>query len=531
MSENILLSLILLSPLLFFIIAISSYFKSTISINILKTITNAGALFYFIISILTAILVYKQGLIQSDLLGFYQLGISFRLDSIAVCMFIMVAFLSFVIIKFSNNYLDGDNRQGIFFGRLAATIASVQLLILSGNIGVLFISWILTSICLNKLLIYYPDRILAQIAAHKKFIVARIADITLFIAFALIYTATETGNLEAIFLNIQNQVINETIPYSIKVAACFLAIAALFKSAQFPTHGWLTEVMETPTPVSALLHAGLLNAGPFLIIRMAFVFETSHYAGALLILIGGITALFASSIYLTQTSVKTALAYSSISHMGFSLFLCGIGFYSAAMLHMVAHSFYKAHAFLSSGNLFESDLNINRNKKYGTTSLSKIILAFLTCIGLIIVIVLNLKNNYQASNATLILATIVLLGLSRLLLESILFKHTLKVIVITVLGIVIIWHSFSYGEWISHLTFSQTLPTESIMNWAQLAVSIVVLICFSASVGFQIITPLLQNNKSVSSFYIHLKNGFYTNTIFDKLVGALKTNKYINTNH
>lgn len=531
MSENILVSIILLSPLFFFIIAISSYFTSTISINFIKTFINAGALFYFVISILTAVLVFNQGLIQSDLLGFYQLGFSFRLDSIAVCMFVMVAFLSFVIIKFSNNYLDGDSRQGLFFGRLAATIASVQLLILSGNIGILFISWILTSICLNKLLIYYPDRILAQIAAHKKFIVARIADIALFIALALLYTTTETGNLEAIFLSIQNQAINEMIPTSIKVAACFLAIAALFKSAQFPTHGWLTEVMETPTPVSALLHAGLLNAGPFLIIRMAFVFETSHYAGALLILVGGITALFASSVYLTQTSVKTALAYSSISHMGFSLFLCGIGLYSAAMLHMVAHSFYKAHAFLSSGNLFENDLNSTRNKKYSTQSLPKIIIAFLTCIGFIIVIILNLKNNYQASNATLILTTIVLLGLSRLLLESILYKHASKAILITVLGIVIIWYSFSYGEWISHLTFINTLPTESKMNWAQLAASIVILLCFSVSVGFQIITPLLQNNKSVSSFYIHLKNGFYTNTIFDKLVGALKTNKHANTNY
>jgi NAD(P)H-quinone oxidoreductase subunit 5 len=203
MSENILISIVLLSPLLFFIIAVSSFFTSKISISLMKKMSNFGGLFYLIISIFAAILVYKQGLIQSNLIGFYQLGFSFRLDALAVCMFIMVAFLSYIIIKFSNNYLDGDIRQGLFFGRLAATIAAVQLFIISGNIAALFISWVLTSIFLNKLLIYYPDRILAKIAAHKKFIVARIADVALLIALIFIYHAFGTGNLEAIFTQIE----------------------------------------------------------------------------------------------------------------------------------------------------------------------------------------------------------------------------------------------------------------------------------------------------------------------------------------
>ncbi len=521
MSENVLISIILLSPLAFFILAICSYFTKSISIRLIKKSSNLAALFYFIISIYAAVLVFKNGLLQTNLLGFQKIGISFRLDTIAVCMFVMVAFLSYVIIKFSNNYLDGDQRQGIFFGRLAATIAAVQLLILSGNLGILFISWVLTSICLNKLLLYYPDRILAKIAAHKKFIVARLADVALLVSFVLLYSTIGTGNLEELFIKIQSLNSNHVVPFNVQLAACFLAISALFKSAQFPAHGWLTEVMETPTPVSALLHAGLLNAGPFLIIRMAFIFETSQIAGTILIIMGGITALFASSVYLTQTSVKTALAYSSIAHMGFSLFLCGIGFYSAAMLHMVAHSFYKAHAFLSSGDLFEKELNPNLNNIVNKRKLHQVILAFFVCITLIILIVSSIKMNFQVSDATLILTSIVLLGLSRLLLEAFLHKHSSNVVILILLAIGLTWLAFSYGEYLAHFTFSGAIPVESNLSNTQIYASIFIIISFAIALCLQAIVPLLKNSEKAFHFYVHLKNGFYTNNYFDKFVGAL----------
>lgn len=523
MSDNILVSILLFSPLFFFITAILSAFPSVFNISFLKKTTNIAALFYFITALYATILVYQNGLMQTNFIGYKSIGISFRLDSIAVCMFLMVAFLSYVIVKFSNNYLDGDQRQGLFFGRLSATIAAVQLLIISGNIGILFISWVLTSIFLNKLLVYYPDRPLAKIAAYKKFIVARLADVALFISLVLLFDTFKTGNLEEIFQQTQMLISNEMVSLPVAIAACLLAIAALFKSAQFPTHGWITEVMETPTPVSALLHAGLLNAGPFLIIRMAFVFEFSQVASILLITIGGFTALFGSSVYLTQTSVKTALAYSSVAHMGFSLFLCGIGFYSAAMLHMVAHSFYKAHAFLSSGNLFES--NINKNESPIERTLPQIILVYLLSIGVIVLLLAYLKITFAASNAALILTAVVLLGLSKLVLESYLRKHTFQLIFVTIFSMVFIWIAFSSGEWIAHHAFANALPEGTSLNLLQLSSAIIILIGFAIAVFVQSIAPLLDKNEKFIHFSIHLKNGFYTNTVFDKLVGALKIKK------
>ena len=196
----------------------------------------------------------------------------------------------------SNNYMDGDDRQGSFIGRLAATIASVQLLVISGNLGLLFIAWVFTSVSLHRLLLFYSERPGAIIAARKKFILARIGDASLLAAITLLYNLFGSGNLEFIFSELRAGIAPENM-LSIEFAALFLALAALFKSAQFPTHGWLIEVMETPTPVSALLHAGLLNAGPYLIIRMAFVMDASFYAPLLLISIGGFTALFASVVF------------------------------------------------------------------------------------------------------------------------------------------------------------------------------------------------------------------------------------------
>ena len=138
-------------------------------------------------------------------------------------------------------------------------------------------------------------------------------------------------------------------------AAGFLAAAALLKSAQFPMHGWLTEVMETPTPVSALLHAGVINAGGFLLIRFADVMLLAPGVLAVLVMIGGFTALFGGLVMLTQPAVKTSLAWSTVAQMGFMILECGLGLFPLALLHIVAHSLYKAHSFLASGGAVERD--------------------------------------------------------------------------------------------------------------------------------------------------------------------------------
>ncbi|MEZ4609921.1 MAG: proton-conducting transporter membrane subunit [Caldilineaceae bacterium] len=132
-----------------------------------------------------------------------------------------------------------------------------------------------------------------------------------------------------------------------------IVLAAVLKSAMFPFHGWLLEVMETPTPVSALLHARSAQRRHFPGRTPGEPVILSAPALQMLMLVGGFTALFASTAMITQSSVKVSLAYSSAAHMGFMLMLCGLGAHSVAIMHLVAHSFYKAHAFLSAGSVVE----------------------------------------------------------------------------------------------------------------------------------------------------------------------------------
>jgi NAD(P)H-quinone oxidoreductase subunit 5 len=133
-------------------------------------------------------------------------------------------------------------------------------------------------------------------------------------------------------------------------ATVLLVLGVSLKSAQLPFHGWLLQVMEAPTPVSALLHAGVVNIGGFVMIRLAPLMVKAELAQTLLVLIGTTTAVVAALVMTTRVSVKVALAWSTCAQMGFMLVQCGLGAYSLALLHLVAHSLYKAHAFLSSGS-------------------------------------------------------------------------------------------------------------------------------------------------------------------------------------
>src|SRR5262249_55706852 len=138
------------------------------------------------------------------------------------------------------------------------------------------------------------------------------------------------------------------------LATALLVVGVLLKSAQIPFHGWMQQVMEAPTPVSALLHAGIVNIGGFVMIRLAPLMAHAHLAQGMLVTVGLITAFIASLVMTTRVSVKQILAWSTISQMGFMLLQCGLGIWQLALLHLLAHSCYKAHSFLSSGGAVET---------------------------------------------------------------------------------------------------------------------------------------------------------------------------------
>lgn len=521
MNQNHLALIALLSPLVFVATAVISWFQSGLRPVFLKKMAIASTVASITIAAVSGFFVIKYGLLETSLLGMNNIGLSLRLDALSILMLSMIALLGFIVTRFSLNYLDGDGRQGAFIGRLAATIASVQLLVLSGNLGLLFISWVLTSMSLHRLLIFYKERPGAIISARKKFIVARLADLCLLAAIVLLYLQFGTGNLESIFLSVQNSMASGLSINGIEGIAIFLASAALLKSAQFPTHGWLIEVMETPTPVSALLHAGLLNAGPFLIIRMAYIMEASTFAPMVLMILGGFTALFASVVFLTQTSVKTSLAYSSIAHMGFSLMVCGLGVYSAAMLHLVAHSFYKAHAFLSSGSVIDviRSAKVTAAKRMGSPVriVLGIILGFLVYSGFALLWGIDPVKEFSL----LAIGAVIVMGLSRLFTSAIDSNGSIKLMIRASLLSLIVTASFFTLESATHYLLLSQLPELMQPGMTEMILIAGILTLFGITVFLQIASPSISPSPLYKEMTIHLRNGLYVNTVFDRTVRAL----------
>lgn len=522
MSVNFITLLVFLAPAAFIITAIASWFQAGARPALVKQMSFASTIIGILIAAISGVLVYYNGLLETSFLGFQEIGISLRLDAISVSMFGMIALLGFIVVKFSSNYLDGDKRQGAFVGRLAATIASVQLLVLSGNLGVLLVAWILTSISLHRLLVFYPERPGAVIAARKKFIVARLGDASLFAAIIVLYNQFGTGNLESIFQAIKINTAAGLPLAGIESAAILIALAAILKSAQFPTHGWLIEVMETPTPVSALLHAGLLNAGPFLIVRMAFIMEASSYASLILLGIGGFTALFASVVFLTQTSVKTALGYSSIAHMGFSLMVCGLGAYPAAMLHLVAHSFYKAHAFLASGSVIDMVRAAKVAQPTRIGSPLRIALGIVLALGVYIGFAMIWGLNPSQELSLVFIGSIIVLGISRIFAAAIDSDAKFAMIGRASFFAILVAASFFALEAGMHYLLTSQVPSLIQPSGMELIFMGVLLFAFTTVIVLQIIAPVLSSSAAYQSLAIHVRNGLYVNAIFDRWVSSLR---------
>jgi NAD(P)H-quinone oxidoreductase subunit 5 len=451
------------------------------------------------------------------LVGRDGLGASLRLDALSVLIFSMVALLAVVIVRFSGTYLDGDDRQGLFLGRLCWTIASVEVLVLSGNLALFIAAWVATSLSLHHLLVFYPQRRGAVVAARKKFIAARIGDVSLLVAGILLYDRFGTGDLGALFQLAQSA----QADLRTEVATLLIAVAALFKSAQFPTHGWLVEVMETPTPVSALLHAGILNAGPFLVLRYAFLMDLGTMSAVLLVVVGGFTALFASVVLLTQPTVKVALGYSSAAHMGFMLLVCGLGVYPAAVLHLVAHSFYKAHAFLSSGSV----VDVARSKGVPLPARLRSPLrvggSLLLAGGIYAGLATALGFTLTENPALLAVGAILVMGLAHLLAPAFDSAGTGAAMGRTAgLAAAVTLAFFSLEEG-ARLLLLQSLPAAEQPATLVIALASAVIAVFGVAILLQIV-PLSGRSPLRRAAYVHLRNGLYANAAFDRLVGALR---------
>ncbi len=486
------------------------------NLNLLVNLTRIIPLLAAIISIVGAIWLFNFGMVESKLIGIYDLGFLIRIDALGLIMFSMISIIAIVVLRFSYNYLDGDPNQAKFISELALTIGLVQLLVLSGNLFGLFISWIFTSLVLNKLILFFPNRKKARIAARKKFIVARLGDLSLLIALSLIYIEIGSGNLSVIFEELKHTQLNG-VSMSLEVAAVFLVLTAGLKSAQIPFHGWLIEVMEAPTPVSALLHAGLLNAGPFLMIRFAFLLDTVSIAPVFLFILGSITAIYGALVFTTQPNVKTSLAYSSVAHMGFSMMVCGLGVYATSLLHLIAHSFFKAHSFLSSGSMVEKAITKDASAYSRKGSVGRMIIGFAISIALFFLIASFWGVTTSSEYQLLIIGGVVFLGVLNLVVNAVdsynYYSSIFKIMGATVLVLM----SFFGLEELIRYTLGAQIPPIAKPSELMMFLSATMLILFFITVLIHLLSPLLKKGTFYLKLGVHVRNGFYLNLILDRI--------------
>ena len=377
-----------------------------------------------------------------------------KIDVLSGLMLALTGFLAWVILCYSKNYLAGDQGVGRYLRWLCLTVATVWLLVTSNNLLFICLSWTASSLALHQLLVFYKDRPAARMAAHKKFLISRAADVLTFAGCLILYLHLDTLEIDGL-MHILAQ--SHQPGRWVQMAALLFVSSAILKCAQLPLHGWLLQVMEAPTPVSALLHAGIVNIGGFILLRLSGLLEVAPTAQLVLVIVGSVTAALAALVMMTRISVKVMLAWSTCAQMGFMLLEIGLGAYSLALLHLLAHSLYKAHAFLNAGE------TVSRQRMLGiapATHMPSLVQILFALVGVAIAVVLTSVLNGLDPYGEPVLWLFALVLVSSLLpLVSSPFESRGWSQVMVLIGYAIAL-SLVYGVW--HVIFGRLLPSSEI---------------------------------------------------------------------
>jgi NAD(P)H-quinone oxidoreductase subunit 5 len=476
---------------------------------------KALALTGLVCAIGSAIVLAMGGDARANVPLFGQIRFELLIDAISVTMLCLVAFLAWVILTYAISYLRAEPGQGKFVGYLGFTLASVTAFVQSANLVQLGIFWITTSILLHRLLLFYGNRPAARRAQRKKFVIARLGDVALISAITLTYLQFGSFDIPYIAQAVQASSFDGSVGWIVGL----IAIAAIMKSAQFPTHGWIIEVMETPTPVSALLHAGIVNAGGFLLIRLADLVVAAPNVMIVIAMVGLVTAVFGSAVMITQPAVKTRLAWSTISQMGFMILQCGLGLFALALLHIVAHSLYKAYAFLSSGGTIEKIHALRKCGPQKSADIGKLTVSF--ALGLSVAAVSGVLFGGVSQPALIAVSVVAIFASQQFVISSSregAISRGLLIGGLNAVGVCVAYFGFH--------TLAHHAGLETFAEWqgsqaALWTVSIITIVSFALLGLMQMyLLSAAQPSAKIARFYVHLSNGFYINPVIDRFVGT-----------
>ncbi len=444
------------------------------------------------------------------------------IDRLTTMIMLLVASVGTVAYRFSLRYLDGEPRHRQFLRWLAFTVSMAFLFVPATNLLLLFLTWSCTSIGLHELLTFYRERPEAYPPARKKFLISRLGDVALLTAIAMIGIGWGTLDLH-VFL--EQATAAHATSFTPSIIAILVVTASLTKSAQFPFHSWLPETMEAPTPVSALMHAGIINAGGVLLLHFAPLIAIVPLALFNLALVGTITAILGMLAMWAQTNVKRTLAWSTVSQMGFMMIEFGLLAFPVATLHLIGHGCYKAWSFLRSGELpRQPTLPIS------VTPVRSLMVGLIGTILAIPVLALAARItgfDPLKSPGELALTSILALSIAQIWIASfrtslytitdILMRGFNAFLIMTVLSIVALtlYHGI---EVFLEPVFGHLPISTSPLAWLA---AVLPVIAFMGLATLHTLLPLFGQTAAGRAFYVHALHGFYLGIIFDRFVDRI----------
>jgi NADH-quinone oxidoreductase subunit L len=294
-----------------------------------------------------------------------QLGI--YVDPLSLFMVLVVTGVSTLIHLYSYGYMQSDEGYHRFFSYLNFFVFSMLVLVLAGNFVLLIVGWAFVGFASYALISFWYRRTTATKAGMKAFVINVVGDIGLVLAAFLIFREVGSFDYGTVFERAPE--VFQTNEWTVTAICLLLLVGAFAKSAQLPLHTWLPDAMEGPTPVSSLIHAAtMVTAGVYLIARTHVLFELAPTAADIAAFVGLATLLVAGTIALVMTDLKRAIAYSTMSQIGYMIMGVSIGAYSAGMFHLMTHAFFKALLFMAAGSIIAAmanEQNIDKMSGFG----------------------------------------------------------------------------------------------------------------------------------------------------------------------
>ncbi|HEX7743713.1 MAG TPA: NADH-quinone oxidoreductase subunit L [Micromonosporaceae bacterium] len=289
-----------------------------------------------------------------DFINVGKLHVDFGLlfDPLAGVFVLLITGVGFLIHLYAVEYMAHDPGRRRFFGYFNLFVAAMLLLVLGNNYVMLYLGWEGVGLASYLLIAFWYGRPSAATAGKKAFLMNRVGDAGLAIAIFMMFATLGTTRYDEVFNGV-----GALGRSTVLVMGLLLLLGATGKSGQFPLQAWLPDAMEGPTPVSALIHAAtMVTAGVYLIARSNPIFSANSTLQLVVVSVGALTLLIGCIIGAAKDDIKRVLAWSTVSQIGYMFLGVGLGggAYALAIVHLLAHGFFKANMFLGAGSVMHA---------------------------------------------------------------------------------------------------------------------------------------------------------------------------------